>query len=239
MKFSKMGVIQILILITVTCTFTNCAPPIGSLWDSDENQNPGFLADSLWTTPLRMVYGTNPTNNAFRPAVDLLVFISFEGLTYEIPINEVDVQISNDILNEDPVYETVFDSDNNNSGSGICHRFTKEGRYLVRVAYQEKHSVPYSVQVGGIGSGGDGSSDGNGDGIQIVWRPLVTFESNGGSKVISQRIDYGSAAIEPEPPVKQGFIFGGWYENRNLTRLYDFNRPVIQSIILYAKWAEL
>jgi len=215
---------------------------MGTLWDTDGDhpEVPKVLADSLWTNPLRSIYGISPTNNAFKPSADMLVFIAYEGLTYKIPVDEVDVQLCNDPVSEDPVFETIFngrskvsDSDNDND---IYYRFIRAGRYLIRVAYQGIYSTPYTIQVGGLGgesSGGGGDSD---DGIQIVWRPLVSFNSNGGSLIPNQRLNYGAQANEPAPPERPGYIFDGWYTNQGLTRPFDFKSQVTQSITLYAKW---
>lgn len=64
----------------------------------------------------------------------------------------------------------------------------------------------------------------------------VAFDSDGGSAVASQNIISGQKAIEPDDPVKEGYTFGGWYEEDTLTTLYDFDTAVTEHMILYAKW---
>ena len=66
----------------------------------------------------------------------------------------------------------------------------------------------------------------------------VTFDSNGGSVVSSQNIDYGTKATEPSAPVRTGYTFGGWYIDAGLTNSWDFNNDIIgdYNVILYAKW---
>ena len=64
----------------------------------------------------------------------------------------------------------------------------------------------------------------------------VTFESNGGSEIEAQTVDYGSCAALPAEPVRSGYIFIGWYTDEALTILYDFSTPVKENITLYAKW---
>jgi uncharacterized repeat protein (TIGR02543 family) len=86
-----------------------------------------------------------------------------------------------------------------------------------------------------VDNGEDGIGSGD-DGIVLLWRPLVQFDSNGGSHIPSQRLDPGGTATEPPPPVKPGFTFGGWYRDRNLTVPFDFSSPVTVGITLYAKW---
>ena len=64
----------------------------------------------------------------------------------------------------------------------------------------------------------------------------VTFNSNGGSAVISQTVIDGDTASEPQVPTKAGYIFDCWCSDAELTTEYDFNDPVVSDITLYAKW---
>ncbi|MDR1795270.1 MAG: InlB B-repeat-containing protein [Erysipelotrichaceae bacterium] len=65
---------------------------------------------------------------------------------------------------------------------------------------------------------------------------LVVFESNGGSAVASQQVLRGQTASKPSDPTKSSVYFSGWYSEEGLTNKYDFNTPVNDDIILYAKW---
>lgn len=64
----------------------------------------------------------------------------------------------------------------------------------------------------------------------------VTFNSNEGSEVSSQKVLKGECATEPEAPAKDGFTFEGWFSDEALTKAYDFDSPVTSDITLYAKW---
>lgn len=64
----------------------------------------------------------------------------------------------------------------------------------------------------------------------------VTFNSNEGSEVPSQKVLKGECATEPEAPTKDGFTFEGWFSDEALTKAYDFDSPVTSDITLYAKW---
>jgi len=65
----------------------------------------------------------------------------------------------------------------------------------------------------------------------------VTFNSNGGTAVDSQMIDYGGMITQPTSTTKIEYIFDGWYKESTLTDLWDFNLDtVITDITLYAKW---
>ncbi|WP_186375594.1 InlB B-repeat-containing protein [Paenibacillus xylanexedens] len=68
----------------------------------------------------------------------------------------------------------------------------------------------------------------------------VTFESNGGSEVSTYILKGTDLVEEPEPPVRPGFVFDGWYRNEALTGAFVFgSQPRSQNITLYAKWTEL
>lgn len=64
----------------------------------------------------------------------------------------------------------------------------------------------------------------------------VTFETNGGSTISPQTVHIGTKAIEPTPPTKTDYAFGGWYTDAELTTKYTFNEVVTSDITLYAKW---
>ena len=64
----------------------------------------------------------------------------------------------------------------------------------------------------------------------------VTFESNGGSAVVSQTVIKGETAVKPANPEKDSFTFAGWYADAALTVEYDFAKAVNKNIALYAKW---
>ena len=66
----------------------------------------------------------------------------------------------------------------------------------------------------------------------------VTFDSNGGSKVDPQVVEYGLYAKKPADPTLKGFTFACWYlgENEQTATAYDFNTPVTENITLTAKW---
>ncbi|MGE4571948.1 MAG: InlB B-repeat-containing protein [Candidatus Izemoplasmatales bacterium] len=64
----------------------------------------------------------------------------------------------------------------------------------------------------------------------------ITFEENGGSLVDDILADYGSIINQPEDPSKEGLVFGGWYEDMDLSIPYEFDYIEAENIILYAKW---
>ncbi|MDL2222399.1 InlB B-repeat-containing protein [Parabacteroides sp. OttesenSCG-928-N08] len=75
--------------------------------------------------------------------------------------------------------------------------------------------------------------------LYAKWMKLwnVTFDAQGGSHVESQVIDDGTAAVKPADPVRAGYGFLGWFSSPDGEgTAWDFNRPITQSITLYARW---
>jgi uncharacterized repeat protein (TIGR02543 family) len=64
----------------------------------------------------------------------------------------------------------------------------------------------------------------------------VTFNSNGGSAVASQSVNYGSTAVAPAAPIKRSYVLAGWYSDSLLTNAFSFSTPITAGITLYAKW---
>jgi uncharacterized repeat protein (TIGR02543 family) len=63
----------------------------------------------------------------------------------------------------------------------------------------------------------------------------VTFNSDGGSAVSSQKVEKDGKVSEPSKPTKDGYTFDGWYLNGDK---YDFSAKVTKSITLTAKWTK-
>ena len=64
----------------------------------------------------------------------------------------------------------------------------------------------------------------------------VHFDSKGGSNVADKEISSGNSVAEPTAPTKEGFTFGGWYEDETLSIKFDFNTRITGNVTLYAKW---
>ena len=65
---------------------------------------------------------------------------------------------------------------------------------------------------------------------------LVSFDSDGGSKVSSQEVNDGEKATKPKDPTKDGYKFKEWQLNG---KTYDFTKAVTDDIALKAVWAQL
>lgn len=64
----------------------------------------------------------------------------------------------------------------------------------------------------------------------------ITFDSNGGSQIASVTVKENDKIEQPDDPIREGYIFGGWYY---LNELYDFTIPVKSNMTLKAEWAVL
>ncbi len=61
----------------------------------------------------------------------------------------------------------------------------------------------------------------------------ITFDSNNGSVVASQTVDYNNKVSRPEAPTRTGYTFKKWLLNNSE---YNFNTPVTGNINLTADW---
>ena len=67
----------------------------------------------------------------------------------------------------------------------------------------------------------------------------VSFETNGGSGIPDQNVQYGETLARPEDPVREGYHVVGWYTDIDLQKEWDFETDTVQgNMTLYVKWAE-
>lgn len=67
----------------------------------------------------------------------------------------------------------------------------------------------------------------------------VRFETNGGTEIPNQTVQYGEKVQRPEDPVREGFHVEGWYKDIDLKNPWDFETDTVQgNTTLYVKWAE-
>ncbi|MEW6710669.1 MAG: InlB B-repeat-containing protein, partial [Candidatus Riflebacteria bacterium] len=76
--------------------------------------------------------------------------------------------------------------------------------------------------------------------LYAKWVPKtaeVRFDSAGGSTVTALNVVLGSKIMEPAPPVKDGYNFGGWYKEPDLINLWNFAGDLVAgNLKLYARW---
>ncbi len=76
---------------------------------------------------------------------------------------------------------------------------------------------------------------GSGGSVSITYY-TVKFETNGGSEIKDKKVARTVKLTQPEDPVKDDFIFDGWYTDGEFSSAYDFDTPVTEDFTLYAKW---
>ena len=82
------------------------------------------------------------------------------------------------------------------------------------------------------------TSDNTGGTTQVTTtKYTVTFNTNGGSTVSSQKIEDGKTATKPSNPTKAGNSFIGWYSDETCNNVYDFASAITGNITIYAKWS--
>lgn len=66
----------------------------------------------------------------------------------------------------------------------------------------------------------------------------VVFDSDGGSSVPAQKVNYNEKAQKPADPTKSGYTFGGWYTDNKCTKgnEFSFDTKITGNMTLYAKW---
>ncbi|MBO5711487.1 MAG: InlB B-repeat-containing protein, partial [Acholeplasmatales bacterium] len=67
----------------------------------------------------------------------------------------------------------------------------------------------------------------------------ITYQSNGGSDVLSKTYTALETTYEPTEPTKDGYIFAGWYTNSACTNPFSFGSTLTSNITLYAKWSAI
>jgi len=73
--------------------------------------------------------------------------------------------------------------------------------------------------------------------LYAKWQITVSFDSQGGSAVTSQAVDQNGKVMPPADPVRDGYVFGGWYREASYTNAWNFANDVVTSVMtLYAKW---
>lgn len=132
-------------------------------------------------------------------------------------------------------------------GSDVASQVIEEGGLATDVADPTKTGYTFSnwyYNTKGTGNAVDFTSDVFSDDTTIyaVWvvnTYTVTFDSNDGSTVSAQTINYGDVAVAPTDPSLASFIFDSWYtDDVTFEAEYDFATPVTEDITLYANWLD-
>lgn len=75
--------------------------------------------------------------------------------------------------------------------------------------------------------------------VVLTTHCTVSFDSNGGTPVADQTVQFGEKLQEPLPPEREGYVFAGWYKDIYLKEKWDFESDTVQgNMRLYAKWEQ-
>lgn len=80
-------------------------------------------------------------------------------------------------------------------------------------------------------------SSGGGGGSVLTKRYTLTYETNGGEEIDKEEYVSGKIASLTKIPEKEGYIFGGWYLDEELTEAVE-EVKMTKNITVYAKWLE-
>ncbi len=75
--------------------------------------------------------------------------------------------------------------------------------------------------------------------LAIKQKYTVTFDSNGGSAVAPQTVEYGNTAVAPTAPDYEGYHFVGWSATQNDRTAVDFTAPITGDTTYYAIWNKI
>ena len=200
-------------------------------------------------------YGTTPAYDGEEPTKPATAeyTYTFAGWTPDVEEVTGDAEYTA-IFNEIPVahpdvYTISFDS---NGGSDVADASVNEGEKLTKPSNPTKSKYTFS------GWYEDASLTKKYDFDDAVtksftlyakWKKnsttivtsgttrfTVNFETNGGTEISSVRVEKNEKLAKPEDPVKDDYIFDGWYTEKAFEKLYDFESKVTKSFTLYAKW---
>ena len=68
--------------------------------------------------------------------------------------------------------------------------------------------------------------------------PVVTFDTQGGSKIAAVTVEKGAKVMPPADPTKEGAVFYTWFTEAACENVFDFDTAIEESITLYAKWVQ-
>ena len=65
----------------------------------------------------------------------------------------------------------------------------------------------------------------------------VTFDMGGhGEQILAQKVVSGKKAMKPAAPTAKGWVFKGWYQDKELKTPFEFNAAITADTTVYAKW---
>ena len=192
------------------------------------------------------VAGDNQSQNAIRNITGIPNYLNFYditlkrsagGLITEAP-NAVEIKLPYDFAKKKNIKVYRYHSGNAQELTALAGRDADkpfvDGTYFVDT--ENGCIYIYSSKFSTYAAAYDAVSSGRGSSTESSY--TVRFETNGADPVSAQTIAKNGVAKEPAVPVKDGYIFDGWYVSNDFSEKYDFGTKVTKNITLYAKWEE-
>lgn len=76
------------------------------------------------------------------------------------------------------------------------------------------------------------SSSGGG----VVTTYTVSFDTDGGSVIAPQKVKKNGNLTAFDAPEKEGYVFGGWFTDKEFTNKFDLSSKITSNVQLYARW---
>ena len=132
-------------------------------------------------------------------------------------------------------YTVTFDS---NGGTSVPSQLVNHGDAITFVRPTREHYTFRGWQLNGEPYSISDSVTENMTLVAIweIHQHTVTFDSNGGSALDSQEVNYNEIATRPTDPTRGGYQFKGWLLNGSP---YNFDTPITGNITLTAVWEKL
>ena len=103
----------------------------------------------------------------------------------------------------------------------------KDGMFASDVATFEFYKSTSSSGNGGGGGGGGGF---------IVPSITVNVDANGGDAIKNIKVNSGQKVSSIQTPTRKGYVFDGWYADKECTEAYDGDATINKDTTLYAGW---
>lgn len=166
------------------------------------------------------------------------VTVTAENLPADTVLTEL--MVTKDGVAEDPLplkaaetgYTATFRAPNSNATYVFSVSFAETAYHY---AASGEDTLVTARRSGGTTISGGGGGGGGGSSLRYT----VTFDTQGGSEIASQKVARNETAVQPVDPEKEGFAFAGWYTDETYEQAYEFSDKVIKNITLYAKWDEV
>ena len=137
----------------------------------------------------------------------------------------------------DPViakYTVTFDSD---GGSAVEKQTVEEGKKATKPTDPIKEGYDFAGWYNGEAAFDFETAIKANITLKAHWTIktfTVTFDTDGGSEVVAQTVEYNGKATKPADPTKDGYIFKGWYNGD--TEFWFNSIAITENITVKAKW---